>query len=74
MTNYETAINSLIKTAEATADAKCGKCWRDRTTGKINKKYPSHDDWAEAWNVIFHGEMSRLAHEAGLRNIPVGRK
>lgn len=72
--SYEEQINRLIPAAQKHADLNAGDKFFDRATGWKNRRFKSHDDWAEAWNVLFHGEMSRLAHEAGLRNLPVGRK
>lgn len=53
---YEKAINLLIPKAKKHADG---------LEPKAN--YKSKDKWAYAWNIAFHGEMNRLAEDAGLR-------
>lgn len=74
MTNYETAINSLLPAAERFADTNAGDTFWDRSTGWRNKKYRDHEEWADAWNRFYHSEMSRLAYDAGMRNMPVRGK
>jgi hypothetical protein len=59
-TEYENAINNLIPTAAAFADR--------HATPDL---FQTHEAWADAWNILYHREMAKLASNAGLRNYPV---
>jgi len=53
---YIAEINRLIPKAEAAANTRVKK-----------EHYDSHEVYSACWNTVYHGEMSRLAHDAGLR-------
>lgn len=53
--DYEKAINELIPQAVAFAKRKAPE-------GSL-----PHEAWSAKWNRVYHGEMDRLANEAGLR-------
>lgn len=58
---YERKRNALIKHAVATANMECGS----RCPAGMDED--EQEEYIDEWNRIYHGEMHRLAREAGLQ-------
>ena len=66
MENHKYIIGreKLIPQAERHADKTVRS--KPKKTGKIMADQQAFAEWYEEWNKCFHGEMCRLAVEAGL--------
>lgn len=53
---YELKVDKNISTAVKTADAKC-----------IGRKFKTSEEKSAFWNKLYHNEMDRLCHVAGIR-------